>query len=72
MLQQQLETLKARSAAMFKQMAEKHAREVEELEKSHEATLASMEARRCVQPVLLGRWPLAIVNVCGEQGPSSY
>ena len=45
----QLELMKQRAGTMFRQMAEKHAREVSDMERAHEATLRAMEARRYVQ-----------------------
>ena len=51
--QMHLELLKQRAGTMFRQMAEKHAREVSDMERSHEATLRAMEARRYIPAVTL-------------------
>ncbi len=50
--QAQLESEKTRSAVAFRQLTERHAKAIAELERSHDATLAAMESRRCVVVVL--------------------
>ncbi len=46
-LQMQLELMKQRAGTMFRQMAEKHAREISDMERAHEATIRAVESRRC-------------------------
>jgi hypothetical protein len=38
--------MKQRAGTMFRQMAEKQAREVSDMERAHEATLRALESRR--------------------------